>query len=70
MRTDKLIKVLLGIIAVALLMIALNPWLRPAPVAAQQRIAFECRGSLEADSPVTARREGIIRDYSIRLDCE
>lgn len=38
MKTDRLTKVLLGIIAIALWMIALNPWLRPVHVAAQGEI--------------------------------
>ena len=35
MKTDRITKVLLAAIATALWMIALNPWLRPMPVAAQ-----------------------------------
>lgn len=37
MKTDKLTKMLLAAIVVALWMIALNPWLRPMPVAAQEK---------------------------------
>ena len=38
MKTDKLTKSLLVAIAIALWMIAMNPWLRPMPVAAQEKI--------------------------------
>ena len=38
MTTDKLTKNLLGAIAIALWMIALNPWLRPSPVLAQEKM--------------------------------
>ena len=38
MSTDKLTKVLLTAIATALWIIALNPWLKPTPVAAQDYI--------------------------------
>jgi hypothetical protein len=34
MRTDKMTKSILGAIAIALWVIALNPWLRPMPVSA------------------------------------
>lgn len=37
MKTDKITKSLLAAIAVALWMIAVNPWLRPMPVSAQDR---------------------------------
>lgn len=70
MKTDKLTKLLLGTIAIALWIIALNPWLRPERVVAQEHIAFACTGSLEAEYPSTARSEGIVRDYSVRLDCD
>ncbi len=70
MKTDKLTKVLLGVIAIALWMLALNPWLQPVPVAAQVGVSFQCTGSLEAKYPATARSEGIVRDYSIRLYCD
>jgi hypothetical protein len=36
MKTDKFTKSLLAAIAIALWMIAMNPWLRPTPVAAQE----------------------------------
>jgi hypothetical protein len=36
MKADRHVKVLLAIIALALLLNALNPWLRPMPVAAQR----------------------------------
>ncbi len=65
MRIDKLTKVLLGIIAIALWMIALNPWLRPVPVAAQEDISFQCTGKLKA------RAWGGIEDgYNVELDCD
>ena len=35
MKTDRMTKGLLALIALALLMNALNPWLRPVPVSAQ-----------------------------------
>ncbi len=35
MKTDKQTRVLLAIVALALCVIALNPWLRPTPVAAK-----------------------------------
>jgi hypothetical protein len=35
MNTDKLTKCLLAMIAIALWVIAMNPWLRPMPVSAQ-----------------------------------
>jgi hypothetical protein len=38
MNTDKVTKSLLAAIAVALWVIAMNPWLRPMPVAAQERV--------------------------------
>jgi hypothetical protein len=38
MHTDKLTTSLLGAIAIALWMIAMNPWLQPMPVAAQERV--------------------------------
>jgi hypothetical protein len=38
MKTDKLTKSLLAAIAIALWMIAMNPWLRPTPVAAQEKV--------------------------------
>jgi hypothetical protein len=37
MRTDKLTKGILVVIGLALWVIALNPWLRPLPVAAQEK---------------------------------
>ncbi len=69
MRTDKLTKVLLGIIAIALWMVALNPWLRPVPVAAQERISFECTGKLKAN-PLWGGIEETRGGYSVELDCE
>jgi hypothetical protein len=36
MASDKLTKVILSAIAVALWIIAINPWLRPVPVSAQE----------------------------------
>ncbi len=38
MQVDKLTKTLLTFIAIALWMIAMNPWLRPLPVAAQEKV--------------------------------
>lgn len=37
MNIDKLTKNLLAAIAIALWVIALNPWMRPVPVAAQEK---------------------------------
>ena len=60
MKTEKLTKILLGIIAIALWVIALNPWLRPMPVAAQEEVSFECTGKLRETN----------WGYSIDLDCD
>ncbi len=71
MRTDKLTKVLLGIIAIALWTIALSPWLRPAPVAAQEKVSFEsfeCTGELKP-KPWGAT-DPILGGYSVKLKCE
>ena len=70
MRTDKLTKVLLGVIAIALWMIALNPWLRPAPAAAArgQKVAFACTGELTANA--WGGTESSIGGYEVDLDCE
>jgi len=38
MKTDKLTKSLLAAIAIALWMIAMNPWVRPTPVLAQEKV--------------------------------
>ncbi len=38
MKTDKITKSLLAAIAIALWMIAMNPWLRPIPVAAEEKV--------------------------------
>ena len=68
MRTEKLTKVLLSISAIALWVIALNPWLRPLPVAAEEDVSFDCTGNL------TANMSGGIAPsfggYSITLDCD
>jgi hypothetical protein len=37
MKIDKLTRIILAAIAIALWVIAINPWLHPVPVAAQQR---------------------------------
>ena len=68
MNTEKLTKILLGIIAVALWVIALNPWLRPMPVAAQEDVSFECSGRLKASA--WGGTEPTIGGYSIDLDCD
>ncbi len=71
MRTDKLTKVLLGVIAIALWMIAINPWLRPAPVAAQEKVSFEsfkCTGELSANA--WGGTEPTIGGYSVELKCK
>ena len=38
MKSDRLTKSLLAAIAIALWMIAMNPWLRPIPVLAQEKV--------------------------------
>ena len=38
MKPDNSTKSLLGAIAIALWVIAMNPWLRPIPVAAQEKV--------------------------------
>jgi hypothetical protein len=37
MKTDNLTKILLAVIAIALWLIAANPWLQPMPVSAQEK---------------------------------
>lgn len=37
MRTDKTTKCLLAVIAIALCMLAIHPWLHPVPVSAQDK---------------------------------
>ena len=83
MRTDKLTKVLLGIIAIALWMIALNPWLRPVPVAAQEKVSFEsfeCTGELsprinsrmglsEEQERIMGATKSKIGGYAVELRC-
>ena len=68
MKTEKLTKVLLGIIAIALWVIALNPWLRSLPVAAEEQVSFECTGNLKAS--VWGAVEPTIGGYSVNLDCD
>ena len=68
MQTDKLTKVLLGTIAIALLMIALNPWLRPAPVGAVEDVSFECTGELRVNT--WGATDPPLGGYSIELDCD
>ena len=57
-NVDKLTKALLAVIAVALCMIALNPWLRPVVVEAQDRQDYYLRRidrSLESIELYTAQ---------------
>ena len=68
MSTDKLTKVLLGIIAIALWMIVLNPWLRSVPVAAREQVSFECTGRLKANA--WGGIEATLGGYSVNLDCD
>jgi hypothetical protein len=68
MNTDKLTKVLLVMIAIASWIIALNPWLRPVPVAAQEEISFECTGELKPS--VWGALEPTIGGFSVELDCD
>ena len=68
MHTEKLTKVLLGIIAIALWVIALNPWLRPLPVAAEEDVSFDCTGSLSANP--WGGIEPTLGGYSVTLDCD
>jgi hypothetical protein len=83
MRTDKLTKVLLGVIAIALWMIALNPWLRPVPAAAQEKVSFEsfeCTGELsprvksildrsEEEERIMGATKSKIGGYVVELRC-
>ena len=68
MTTDKLTNVLLAAIAIALLMIALNPWLRPVPIAAQAQISFDCTGELKANA--WGGIEPTIGGYEVELSCD
>lgn len=70
MRTDKLTKVLLGIIAIALWIVALNPWLRPESVVAREEmsVSFRCRGDLDANAWGGIKET--LGGYSIDLRCD
>lgn len=68
MKTDRLTKVLLGIIAIALLIIASKPWLRPMSVVAKDKVSFSCTGGLEANS--WGGVEPKVGGYSVRLYCD
>lgn len=68
MKTDRLTKILLGVIAIALWILALNPWLRPEPVAAQEDISFDCTGKLEANA--WGGTEATLGGYSMKLECD
>ncbi len=75
MKTDKLTKILLGIIAIALWMLALNPWLQPMPVAAREDVSFQCTGTVKAEPQFDFSRGRYVWDpatarYAMELDCD
>jgi len=67
MITDRVTKVLLGVIAIALFVIAMNQWVSPAPVMAQGLTSFDCTGELKANA--WGGIESTIGGYAIRLNC-
>ncbi len=67
MVTDRVTKVLLGVIAITLSMIAMNQWVPPLPVMAQGVASFDCTGELKANA--WGGIESTIGGYRITLNC-
>jgi len=63
MQIDKLTKTLLSVIAIALWMIAMNPWVRPTPVLAQEKVDLsQVESSLSSiDSSVSSMKNDLGR---------
>ena len=67
MVTDRVTKVLLGVIAITLFMIAMNQWVQPVPVMAQGSASFDCTGQLKANA--FGGIESMVGGYRITLNC-
>lgn len=73
MIIDKITKLLLAAIALALWMILLTSWLQPMPVRAQEVLtsnhpSFSCTGKLTANA--YGGVESMVGGYSIKVDCD
>lgn len=69
MRTDRFTKLLLVLIALALSLIAVNPWLRPMPVSASTTaVSFDCTGELKANA--WGGVQSSIGGYKVSISCE
>lgn len=68
MKTDWSTKVLLALIAVALVWIAAKPYENPPSVEASRGLGFDCKGDLKAGAWGGVKE--VVGGYRISLQCE